>query len=415
MGGNVYSLISLGVGQSVVNRSVILILAIVLVATAGARDPKQDAETGRIRILYIGDAWGPSPYFHMEAEPSFLGTPIPATYAHIGTYGDRQLKQFMRIYMPRNYREFTISYDLLILSDTNRALYRSDQLGWFKQGVAEEGIGIMMVGGIEAFGGDNHPTWGGSPVEDALPVISLNGQTFREDFRVVVNYEEDPFIKSLPWETMPFYHGMNVVTPKEGSRTLLQSDQTPYHPILTYWEFGEGSGLAHMPDWTPAWGSSIMYNWDFYSDFIANMNYLNAGVEIPQNPEMMHQIRSSLRSYVLNRALAVSLMEFVEKFGAKISIGEEHLSQIGDTYKDAQRLFIQQEYEESLAVLNEIDEEFQLLSLELVELKTRALLWIYMVEWLTVSGTAIICGVVLWTLMIRRRLYREVSITRARA
>ena len=89
------------------------------------------------------------------------------------------------------------------------------------------------------------------------------------------------------------------------------------------------------------------------------------------------------------------------------------MNQIGESYKDAQRLFIQQEYEESLSVLYELEEEFELLSQELVELKSRALLWIYVVEWLTVSGTAIICGVVLWTLMIRRRLYREVKITRA--
>lgn len=391
----------------------LVILLLLLLATAGARDPKKDAETGRIRILYIGDAWGPTPYFHMEAEPSFLGTPIPATYAHIGTYGGRELKQFMRIYMPRNFREFVDSYDILILSDTNRALYRADQLGWFKRGVSENGIGIMMVGGIEAFGGDNHPTWGDSPVEDALPVICVDGKTFRKDFKVVVNYEDDPLIKSLPWNTMPFYHGMNVVTPKEGSRTLLSADLTPYHPIVSYWEYGQGSGLAHMPDWTPAWGSSIMYYWDFYPDFIANMNYLNAGVEIPQNPEMMHQLRNLLSAYSLNRAMAVSLMEFVEKFGAKISVGEEHLNSIGLTYKDAQRLFIEQEYEESLSVLYEVEEEFQLLSQELVELKSRALLWIYMVEWLTVSGTAILCGVILWTLMVRRRLYREVRITRA--
>jgi uncharacterized membrane protein len=390
-----------------------VLILLLLLASVGARQPKKDPGTGRIRILYIGDAWGPSPYFHMEAEPSFLGTPIPATYAHAGTYGDRELRQFMRIYMPRNFKEFSTSYDLLILSDTNRALYRLDQLEWFKRGVSENGIGIMMVGGIEAFGGDNHPTWGGSPVEDALPVTCLDGQTFRKDFGTVVNHEDDPFIKSLPWETMPFYHGMNVVAPKDGSKTLLQSDLTPYHPILSYWEFGEGSGLAHMPDWTPAWGSSIMYYWNFYSDFIANMNYLNAGVEIPQNPEMMHLLRNLLRSYSLNRALSVSLMEFVEKFGAKISIGEEHLNQIGETYKDAQRLFIEQEYDECLSTLYEIEEEFELLSQELVELKSRALLWIYMVEWLTVSGTAIICGVVLWSLMVRRRLYREVNITRA--
>jgi hypothetical protein len=109
-----------------------------LLSTALAREEMRDPSTGRIRILYIGDAWGPTPYFHMMAEPSFVGTPIPATYAHIGTYGDRQLKQFMRVYMPRNYRDFTSNYEILILSDTNRMLYTQEQLTWFEHGVEEE-------------------------------------------------------------------------------------------------------------------------------------------------------------------------------------------------------------------------------------------------------------------------------------
>jgi len=64
-------------------------------------------------------------------------------------------------------------------------------------------------------------------------------------------------------------------------------------------------------------------------------------------------------------------------------------------------------------VLDGIKEEFEALSLELIDLKDKALLWIYIAEWSAVSGTAVACGVVLWTLMIRRRLYREVGTTRA--
>ncbi len=385
-----------------------------LLAPALAREEMKDPSTGMIRILYIGDAWGPTPYFHMMAEPCFVGTPIPATYAHIGTYGDRQLKQFMRVYMPRNYGDFTSNYDLLILSDTNRKLYTQDQLLWFKRGVEEVGIGIMMVGGIEAFGGDNYPTWAGSPVEDALPVLCRDGQTFGKDFKVLVSAPGEEFIESLPWSTMPFFHGMNIVTAKEGSKVLLQASLEPNYPLLVYWEYGRGSGLAHAPDWTPAWGETVM-KWDFYSDYVANMNYLNAGFDIPQNPVLMHQIRDSLRTYVLNRALAVSLMEFVEKFGARVSVGEARLREIADTYKEAQTSFIEQDYDRCMEILVDIDEDFTELSEDLVELKGRALLWIYVVEWLAVSGTAIICGAVLWTIMVRRRLYREVTVTRAQS
>jgi hypothetical protein len=45
------------------------------------------------------------------------------------------------------------------------------------------------------------------------------------------------------------------------------------------------------------------------------------------------------------------------------------------------------------------------------EVKNEALLWVYLTEWLSVSGTALIVGFVLWTLMVRRRLYREVETT----
>ena len=73
-------------------RAVLVLSISFLAATAIARDPRKDPLTGRIRVLYIGDAWGPTPFFNIEAEPSFVATPVPATYAHIGTYGDKQLR-----------------------------------------------------------------------------------------------------------------------------------------------------------------------------------------------------------------------------------------------------------------------------------------------------------------------------------
>jgi len=38
--------------------------------------------------------------------------------------------------------------------------------------------------------------------------------------------------------------------------------------------------------------------------------------------------------------------------------------------------------------------------------------WIFVTEWLVVSATGLICGFAVWTLMIKRRLYREVKVTR---
>ena len=45
-------------------------------------------------------------------------------------------------------------------------------------------------------------------------------------------------------------------------------------------------------------------------------------------------------------------------------------------------------------------------------IKERTLLWVYVVEWLSVTGVSLFSGLIVWTLMVRRRLYREVGETR---
>ena len=49
------------------------------------------------------------------------------------------------------------------------------------------------------------------------------------------------------------------------------------------------------------------------------------------------------------------------------------------------------------------------------EVKNEALLWVYLVEWLSVTGTSLVVGFILWSMMVRRKLYREVATTGFRA
>jgi hypothetical protein len=46
------------------------------------------------------------------------------------------------------------------------------------------------------------------------------------------------------------------------------------------------------------------------------------------------------------------------------------------------------------------------------KLKDEALLWVYVTEWLVVASTGMICGFILWTVMVRRSLYREIDQTK---
>jgi hypothetical protein len=51
---------------------------------------------------------------------------------------------------------------------------------------------------------------------------------------------------------------------------------------------------------------------------------------------------------------------------------------------------------------------------EALKLKDQALFWIYVSEWSVVTGTFLLCSFVVWSLMVKRRLYREVEETKLR-
>jgi len=50
-----------------------------------------------------------------------------------------------------------------------------------------------------------------------------------------------------------------------------------------------------------------------------------------------------------------------------------------------------------------------------MKLKDRALFWVYLTEWSAVMGTLFASGFVVYSLLVRRMLYKEVRLTRSRA
>ena len=75
---------------------------------------------------------------------------------------------------------------------------------------------------------------------------------------------------------------------------------------------------------------------------------------------------------------------------------------------------VRQEYEAALGGIEEAISEMKEIALDSSELKRKALIWVYITEYLAVSGTCMATGFLLWTLMVKRRLYREVGLTRGR-
>jgi hypothetical protein len=81
--------------------------------------------------------------------------------------------------------------------------------------------------------------------------------------------------------------------------------------------------------------------------------------------------------------------------------------------RDAERLFVEHSYEESDSILDQVDIMLVDVQIAAMVLKDQALVWVYAIEWLSVTAVSIISLFALWTVMVKRRLYREVSSTKA--
>jgi len=392
----------------------ILLVSVLLLqsVTVLGRGPALDPETGLMRILYIGDCYGNSPFLYLSREPLFKTTPLPAS-THEQTYTVQEMQRHMRLYMPRSFEGHATKHDIILLSDTGIALYKPDHLMWFKRGVIERGQGIMMVGGYQSFGGNPpEPSWAGSSVEDVLPVACLDANIWEGWFVPVPTDENHPFCTALEWGWVQPFLGLNIVRTKDAAVEVLSpSSRSAHGPLLVYWDVGEGSGLAHMPDLTPGWGKFFML-WEHYADYIANMFYLLARLEVPQDISLMHAVRASLHEYFEERSLIISLMEFVGRFGADPGPLEERMIDIDRMKKSADIMYSEQKYVPVLQAMDEISDAVFELNVEAMKLKERALMWVYVIEWLAITGTLIFSGFLIWSLMIHRKFYREVEYTK---
>ena len=88
------------------------------------------------------------------------------------------------------------------------------------------------------------------------------------------------------------------------------------------------------------------------------------------------------------------------------------LDDINGMISGARQDYIELRFDEVTELYDEIIDLLGVLEQEAIELKERALLWVYLIEWLAVTGVSMVTAFVLWSLMVRRRLYREVGATR---
>jgi len=397
-------------------RGLVLALAMLVVFfLCGAGDVVGEESGGVVNVLYIGDMIRPSPYPILEAEP-LIDVRVAWPVGPDLTQGSLAFaKKALRQYIPRTYEEMEGS-DVVVIDNPDVSIFEPKYLFWFRDVVVEGGAGLLMVGGNAAFGGRPNPSWGPTPVQDVLPVWVVE-MGWLEPGRFEVVRPDHPFVSSLPldrrWEWMEVLGGNEVVV-KDGAGLLAEYIHAFggwVNPFWVAWDVGEGRSLAQTVDWTPA-GGTLLMKWPYYEDYAVNLMLYLGKRPIPVELDLVHEIRGKYIEYRSTKAYLFSVMEFAEKMGANMLPVSEMIEEADEKRGESVGEYLGYEFQAALGLLESSIEDLRSASERAMELKDEAMVWIFVIEWLVVSATFSLGGFVLWTLMVSRRLYRDIGSTR---
>jgi uncharacterized membrane protein len=399
------------------------IVLVILLPAGGAKEIKRDPSTGSIRLLYIGAPFqAEGPYMYLVSDPLLAVTPISGNMFGLAP---GLVKKAMRLYMPRTRADLVSKYDVLGIDDSTYTSYPANSLEWFREGCLEDGLGIFMGGGSEAFGGAHgFPSWFDTALVDVMPVNPLpvyGGGISRN----VIIVPEDEFAAHTNWdeyEEHNLFAAFNVVAARPGANQI--SEIRPLgggrYPGWTWWDIGRGRFFASPTGFRGSIGapnvitsaSLSFLDWKHYGDFVANMVYFTAGLTPPDDLQLLYTVRERFRQIGIQRQITGGMIEFAAKFNADTAKVDEKLDESEARLREARGHFVDFELEASMEgtaeVLRALEEAYDLA----LKARRSALLWVFVTEWLVVTATSLICGIGVWTLMVRRRLYREVASTR---
>ena len=393
----------------------LLLLSLFSLAASG-RELRSDPATGKIRVIYIGDAIGvPNPFPILSQDPTLSCTAVYACTIHQTV---DMIRKSVRTYMPRTYSRF-LQNDVIILSDANKDAFRPEHFRWMKDGVLEEGQGLVMIGGAESFAEEGgYPSWKPTEVADVLPCEMIpTPPPFSGGYLRIIDWN-DEFIKSLPFKQIGSYgvfHGSNNIQPRPRAKLVAEliMGTMKRMPFLMWWDIGKGRTMAQSADWTPAGGNMFM-RWKYWGDYAINMCLFLAGQKLPEDIETVYAVRHRLRETEEALNMLYSMIDIVEKFGGSTVALNKMVAEIQDQKKKALDFYVQAKMEDALSAFSKTlrmcDETMD----EAIKARNAAAFWIFFTEWCVVTGTSLFAGALIWMLMIRRRLYREVAITRMR-
>jgi len=147
-------------------------------------------------------------------------------------------------------------------------------------------------------------------------------------------------------------------------------------------------------------------------DMMANLVLYSLGRPFITDVRARREARHLLLGLRSQASLVVSMMEWADGFGANTLPLSERVAKLDVDMARAKEDYLDQEYDAAITILHSTSSAMSLITSDAVRIKNEALFWVFLSEWLVVTATFSLSGVCVWSVMIRRKLYRAAPTTR---
>jgi len=378
-------------------------------------------ETGFMLIGQVFPAECPVPGW-LDQEPGFYYTIIPTDTDRLALT-EEESQRYVRQYFPRTKKELFSKYQFMVMPDTHLRPFTGKQILWLKEGFEEHGISDFVTLGADLTG-DYEGEWLASPLQEDLPT-SMRGQSrLSGSFTVEILVDDPPILsmfKQFGIENSPGSSPFSKNTPRHGSTTWGMAKFTSggiRSPWLISWKLGSKGGhiWAASDDldhrwWNPSGMRSASTN-PYAGDVFLNIIYYSTGRVLPTDITLVHELRTRFDVFKTSRGMITGVVELADSFGANTVKVEKELAEVEKIYRQARDEYAAGDYDGCSESLDRAMEESKRVLDLAFRVKKTAMFHIYLIEWLVTTGTLLLSGSVLYSLMVRRRVYREVETTR---
>ncbi len=386
-------------------------IVLMLILVAGITGAYAQSQASKISGYVMGHAGfvyqDPFKTLFMR-DPSFTYTlyPLPPDLSN------RDKRKLDRVYYPRTRTALTEGYDLIVFHDARFQHFTSRQVSDLDWAFRDGGMTDIMV-----FMGSFLWDWIIEPttLREVIP-ISGHSRARYGSFRVVFREDRDdvflPFVELGIEKVMG--NAIAEMTAKQGA--TIWGDIVPQNqPWMVSWvPGGRNPGIQWvLIQWyLEGWWSEK--NNPYALDVATNMIFYSLDRPLISDIHARREARQLFTTMQAQKSVIVSMLEWAHTFGGNTQALWNRVNGLEEEMQEAYDSYLNQDYESTISFMDSMSQRVSEISDDAVRLKEEAMFWVFVSEWLAVTSTGIIAGVVVWSFMVRRRIYSPVEATKLR-